>query len=222
MPGGSRRYKSATKNPQAFISQPPGRIIESMYQPRLEVPFGFYHLCTRGNNKRTIFFTDDDRHSFLRLLGFLSRKYGWEVYAYCLMTNHYHVVLQVSDRGLSRGMCQLNGRYALAFNVTHARSNHLFGRRFWSNEIDRDEYLLESCRYVVLNPVRAGLCDSAERWPWSSYLASAGNTLAPAFLADAELVSLFSNDPARARAAYSRFVSEGHGQRQPPWEGAPR
>jgi putative transposase len=193
-----------------------------MYHARLEIPFGFYHVCTRGNNKRPIFLDDDDRLSFMRLLELLSRKYGWRVHAYCLMDNHYHLVMQISDRGVSNGMCQLNGRYALGFNVRHARSNHVFGRRFWSNEIGRDSYLLEACRYVILNPVRAGLSHNPVDWLWSSYRACAGVSHAPAFLAHGELLSMLSVNPETARAGFTDYVTEGHGQRQPPWEEAPR
>ncbi|HEY3920998.1 MAG TPA: transposase, partial [Gaiellaceae bacterium] len=142
-----------------------------MYRPRLEIPGACYHVGTRGNNKQPIFIDDADRKRFLLLLERAARRHGWLVYAYCLMTNHYHLVLQLSDRGLSRGMCELNGGYALGFNERHGRSNHLFGRRFWDRHLDTDEYFNETCRYVVLNPIRVGLEPELGIWPWSSYRA---------------------------------------------------
>jgi hypothetical protein len=114
-------------------------------------------------------------------------------------------------------MCELNGGFALDFNARHGRSDHLFGRRFWSDLIDHESHLLASCRYIVLNPVRAGLSDDADSWPWSSYRACAGGELAPSFLAAGDLLELFGRDPVRAQSAYRNYVSNGHVQRQPPW-----
>jgi putative transposase len=189
--------------------------MQGMYRPRVEVPAGYYHLGTRGNNQRAIFFDDEDRLLFLAMLRRIARRYGWTVYAYCLMTNHYHLVIQLSDRGLSRGMCELNGGYAIASNARHGRTNHVFGRRFWDAPIERQAHLLETCRYVVLNPVRAGILDKAAEWPWSSYRSCAGEQHAPTFLAVGELLGLFGANPGAARAAYRRYVSEGHVPRQP-------
>jgi REP element-mobilizing transposase RayT len=142
------------------------------YVPRIEVPDHFFHVGTRGNNKRQIFLDDDDRRRFLLLLGKVARKYAWSIYAHCLMGNHYHLVLRQGQAGLSRGMCELNTAYAVGFNARYQRINHLFGRRFWSEHIKTDAYLMEAIRYVVQNPVRAGLCTSCEDWRWSSYRAT--------------------------------------------------
>jgi REP element-mobilizing transposase RayT len=142
------------------------------YVPRVEAPDNFFHVGARGNNKRQIFLDDDDRNRFLLLLAKVAKRYAWSIYAYCLMGNHYHLVLRLSDAGLSRGMCELNTAYAVGFNARHQRINHLFGRRFWSEHINTEAYLLEAIRYVVQNPVRAGFCDSCEDWPWSSYRAT--------------------------------------------------
>ena len=122
------------------------------YKPRVEVPYGYYHVVTRGNNKRPIYDDDCDREEFLVLLERIARRYGWLFYAYCLMGNHYHLVMQIADKGLSRGMCELNTAHAVGYNVRHARINHLFGRRYWSELITTDAYLLGACRYVVQNP----------------------------------------------------------------------
>ena len=117
-----------------------------MYRHRIEVPGAYYHVGARGNNKQPIFETDDDRAYFMRLLARTARRHGWAIHAYCLMTNHYHLVLQLSSGGLSRGMCELNGGYALGFNARHGRSNHLFGRRFWDEPIEREGHFYETCR----------------------------------------------------------------------------
>jgi len=186
-----------------------------MHRPRSEVPGACYHVGTRGNNKQPIFLDDDDRKRFLLLLERAARRHGWLVYAYCLMTNHYHLVLQLSDRGLSRGMCELNGGYAVGFNDRHGRSNHLFGRRFWDRHLDSDAYFNETCRYVVLNPIRVGLEPELGVWRWSSYRATIGDDLAPPFLAVGALLGRFGGSPAEARRAYVRHVSEGRVQRQP-------
>jgi putative transposase len=190
-------------------------IIDVVYRPRIEIPGRCYHVGTRGNNKQAIFLDDDDRQRFLLLLERTSRRYGWVVYAYCLMTNHYHVVLQLSDRGLSRGMCELNGNYALGFNYRHGRSNHVFGRRFWDSHVDTDAYFYETCRYVVLNPVRVGLETQIGSWRWSSYRATIGVDHAPSFLAVGDLLSRFGPTPAAAKEAFIRHVSAGHVQRRP-------
>jgi putative transposase len=196
---------------------PVARIIRDMNKLRVEVPGAFYHVCTRGNDKQPIFVDDHDRLLLLLLLQRLAKKYAWTVYAYCLMTNHYHVLLQLSRGGLSRGMCELNGGYAASFNGRHGRTNHVFGRRFWSDLIEDDSHLLAACRYVVLNPVRAGLRREPEAWPWSSYRACIGLEHPRGALATGELLALFGQTPARAHHAFRRYVSEGHVRRQPPW-----
>jgi putative transposase len=218
MSGGSRCDKSATKRPQTMTRSATTGTIVAMYKPRVETAAGYYHVGTRGNSKRHIFDDDVDRLMFLMQLKRAAKRYGWTVLAYCLMTNHYHLVLQLSDRGLSRGMCELNSGFAASYNMRHGRSNHVFGRRFWDDSIEADGHLYESCRYVVLNPVRAGLRDEPADWPWSSYRACAGLEHAPAFLAAGELLTFFGRDPARARRAYRSYVQEGRGQRQPPWQ----
>ena len=176
---------------------------------RVEVPEGTYHLTTRGSNREQIFWTDEDRSLFLRLLGIVTVKYSWTVLAYCLMTNHYHLVLEIADGGLSAGMQWLNGTYSRITNQRHGRTAHLFRNRFSSRLIESDEHLLTACRYVVLNPVRAGLCAHPGDWPWSSYRATAGIAPRPAFLADGELLRRFARPVPEARRLYAEFVEEG-------------
>jgi REP element-mobilizing transposase RayT len=216
MSGGSRRQETETIRPHSTPRETLIGIVFSMYKPRLEIPDAYYHLFTRGNSKRAIFLSDLDRTLFLFRLGRTAKRQGWTIYAYCLMTNHYHILLRISDRGLSQGMCELNGGYALGFNARHGRSDHVFGRRFKDVIIKSDAQLLETCRYIVLNPVRAGICAEAGDWPWSSYRESVGLEHAPSFLAVGELLRLFHGDPETARDAFRSFVSNGHVRRQPP------
>jgi REP element-mobilizing transposase RayT len=187
---------------------------------RIEVPGGYYHLSTRGNNRRVIFDDDLDRTDFLRRLNRVAAKYQWTLLAYCLMDNHYHLIVQLGDLGMSDAMCELNGGYARTYNKRHRRSNHLFGRRYWDALMTTEQHLLECCRYVVLNPVRAGICELPAEWSWSSYAATVGRTFAPSFLATDELLQLFGRRPDVAREAYERFVREGREIRQPPWRKA--
>jgi putative transposase len=191
------------------------------YKPRIEVPHAYYHVVTRGNNKRQIFDDDVDRSVFLLILTTVARHYGWTLLAYCLMNNHYHVVLQLGacERGLSRGMCVLNTGYAVEYNRRHERINHLFGKRYWSRMLKTDEDLKGACRYVVLNPVRARLVDLPADWVWSSYRATIGTALAIPRLAPDELLAILAPERQAAVSEYEEFVAqavEGPVPRQPP------
>ena len=178
-------------------------------KPRVEVERGYYHVVTRGNNKQPIYFANWSGKLFEGLLGQTAVRFDWEVLAYCLMTNHYHLVVRIRDAGLSGGICELNGSFAKLTNRRLERSNHLFGRRFWGELINSNEYLLESCRYAVLNPERAGAVDDSRRWRWSSLAATLGYVYAPSFLATDKLLELFGRDPVQARARFAAFIEEG-------------
>ena len=143
------------------------------------------------------------------MLGIVTAKYAWTVLAYCLMTNHFHLVLQIAEGGLSAGMQWLNGTASRATNQRHGRSAHLFRNRFSSALIETDAHLVAACRYVVLNPVRAGLCAHPDEWPWSSYRATAGLEASPAFLSDGELLRRFARSVPEARRRYVEFVADG-------------
>jgi putative transposase len=176
--------------------------------PRIELPGGMYHVGARGNRGCRIYADDYERRIFLTLLERIVARYRWTCLAYCLMSNHYHLVISIEDGGLSDGMRELNGEFACFTNVRHGLEGHLFRNRFWSELIEREAHMLEGSRYVVLNPVRAGLCERPARWRWSSYRACAGLDFPPAFLAAGELLRLFGSTPRRARRGYAAFVRQ--------------
>lgn len=130
---------------------------------RLEFPGAIYHVTSRGNARNAIFLDDEDRVLFLACLGAVVTRFGWWCHAYCLMDNHYHLLIETPEGDLSRGMRQLNGVYTQRFNRRHGRAGHVFQGRFKAIVVDRDSYLLELCRYVVLNPIRAGMVSQARR-----------------------------------------------------------
>lgn len=179
---------------------------------RIEEPGGIYKVGSRGNNGETMFRDDVDWMEFLRLLAKISVRHRWIGWAYCLMGNHFHFVLQIPHGGLSSGMQELNTGYSMRTNRRYGRTGHLVRNRFYSKLVEDDSHLLEACRYVVLNPVRAGLCASPADWLWSSYRACAGMELAHPFLAVDRVLGLFGERPTSARAAYRAFVRAGHGQ----------
>ena len=185
--------------------------------PRIQFPGASYHLTVRGNNRRLIVIDDRDRAMLLSLLGGTVAAYGWRCHSYCLMNNHYHLVIDTPEPNLAAGMCRLNGTYARLFNQRHGRRDHLLGGRYGASLIETDEYFIEACRYVALNPVRAGLCETAEEWRWSSYAAIVGLERAPAWFTVDRVLGYFASNTIEARAAYARFnaasaaPASGHG-----------
>jgi putative transposase len=177
--------------------------------PRIEFAGAFYHLTARGNNGRLIYLDERDRESFLGLFLRVSTPLGWRCHTFCLMGNHYHFLVETPRPNLAAGMVRLNGEYARSFNRRHGRRGHLFEKRYHSVVIEREAHLLEACRYVVLNPVRAGLCDTADDWVWSSFRATAGLAAVPRFLHVDWLHEQFARDTIAARDQYTAFVSEG-------------
>ena len=141
---------------------------------RIEFPGAVYHVTSRGNEKRPIFKNDGDRKAFLAFLAETAKRFGWSITAWVLMTNHFHLVLQTPEPNLSRGMHWLNGSYAGWFNHAHKRWGHLFGGRFKAFLVEKEAYFTEVLRYVVLNPVRAGMVTTPEKYRWSSYRSTAG------------------------------------------------
>ena len=163
-------------------------------QLRLEYEGALYHVTARGNGRQAIYLDDTDRRRFLDLLGQEIEQQQWRCYAYCLMDNHYHLLLETPEGNLSRGMRRLNGTYTQAFNRRHERVGHVLQGRFTSILVDKDAYLLELCRYIVLNPVRAKLVRTVHAWPWSSYRATAGRASIPPWLAVSRRPPLVSPD----------------------------
>jgi REP element-mobilizing transposase RayT len=183
---------------------------------RLEFPGAVYHLTSRGNARQKIFFTDADRESFLSTLSGVVRRYHWICHAYCLMANHYHLLIETPKANLSIGMRQLNGIYTQSFNRRHQRVGHLFQGRFKAILVEKEAHLLELCRYVVLNPVRVKGGASAQSWKWSSYRATAGLSSVPAFLSTDWILEQFGKTRSRARQHYREFVRDGMASR--PWD----
>ena len=135
--------------------------------PRYVFPDGTYHVCTRGVDGTPIFHSDDDRRFFVGLFADVVQRHDWLVHAFCLMTNHYHLVVEALRDDLSAGLRSLNGVYAQTLNRRYSRKGHLFGDRFWSGLIGDEDELRDTCAYVLANPVRAGLCVEPADWPWN-------------------------------------------------------
>ena len=177
---------------------------------RLNVPGGVYHVMSRGNERRDIFLDDADRRRFLETLRRVTERMNVICHTYCLMANHYHLLLEVPDGNLSLAIRQLNGVYAQSFNRRHARVGHLFQGRFTSKLVEKETYLLVVSRYIVLNPVRSDLVPLPSDWEWSSFRAHAGQIEPPPFLsADWLLAHFETTDRRRAQEAYCRFVLDG-------------
>ena len=185
---------------------------------RIELAGGLYHITSRGDRRETIYRDDDDRQGWLTLLGEVCSRFNWRCHAYCEMTNHYHLVVETPDANLSKGMRQLNGVYTQQFNRRHGLVGHLFQGRFKGILVERDAYLLELSRYVVLNPVRAGMVSDVSAWAWSSYRATVGLEPTPAWLEPDWVLGQFGSERRRAQAAYALFVAEGAGK-SGIWEG---
>ncbi len=178
---------------------------------RIEFSGALYHVTARGDRREAIYEDDADREAFLEVLGQVVADFNWICHAYCLMTNHYHLVIETPDGNLSKGMRQLNGVYTQLSNRRHERTGHLFQGRFKAILVDGDSYLLELARYVVLNPVRAGMVRAPGDWPWSSYRAMTAAVGAPEWLATDGLLAAFAKRRSTAVQRYMRFVADGIG-----------
>jgi REP-associated tyrosine transposase len=173
---------------------------------RSQLPNGVYHVTARGNRGHDIFTSGSDRKRFLELLAKNAHACRWRCIAYCLMTNHFHLIVATPEPNLSKGMHGLNGVYAKWFNGRHGFEGHLFGRRYHASLVESDHHMLEGCRYVLLNPVRARLAPSPSAWRWSSYRATVGLDPQPPFLASDLILSYFGREEQRARHAFRGFV----------------
>ncbi len=176
--------------------------------PRIAPPDGTFHITARGNRRQAIFTDDRDRRRFLELLGVAVSRHGWLCHSYCLMPNHFHLMIQTPAGDISGGMQALNGGYAQWFNRRHGFDGHLFQSRFHSALLQSNWHLLELSRYIVLNPVRARLCGDPAEWRWSSYRAAMAMVPKPAFLTVNWLLEQFGPDSESARSAFRRFLGE--------------
>ncbi len=184
---------------------------------RIEFPGAVYHVTSRGNAKQAIFIDDEDRGRFLDILSTVVERFNWLCHAYCLMENHYHLLIETPNANLSKGMRELNGVYTQGFNQRYRRVGHLLQGRYKAILVEKDNHLLALCRYVVLNPVGAGLIRRPEQWRWSSYRAAIGLAKRPSFLTVDWLLSQFGERKRVAMEGYKRFVMEGIGK-ESPWE----
>ena len=176
---------------------------------RIEYAGAVYHITSRGNERKPVFNGDQDRINFLNTLQHVNKRCNWICHAYCLMDNHYHLLIETPEGNLSVGMRQLNGVYTQLFNKLHGRAGHLFQGRYKSIVIQKDSHLLEVCRYVVLNPVRAKMVEKPEAWKWSSYRATAGRESSHPCLTVDWMLGQFSGKRGKAEQEYRQFVQWG-------------
>ncbi len=168
-----------------------------------------------GNAKRAIFRDDGDREVFLSVLWGVVERFHWLCHAYCLMDNHYHIMVETPEGNLSKGMRQLNGVYTQQFNRRRRRVGHVFQGRNKAIVVERDSYLLELSRCIILNPVRAGMDRSAAHYKWRSYRATGGLGKAPVGLETGWVLSQFGARKSEAQRRYREFVSAGLGGKSP-------
>jgi REP element-mobilizing transposase RayT len=178
---------------------------------RIEYAGAIYHVTSRGDRRENIFRDDKDRFAWLEVFAQVCSRFNWRCHAWCLMDNHYHILIETIEGNLSSGMRQLNGVYTQKSNRRHGQTGHVFQGRYKAILVEKDRHLLELSRYVVLNPVRAGMTKDAGEWPWSSYLAMIGEGDVPKWLETDWLLTCFGKQRKRAIARYIDFVRAGTG-----------
>lgn len=182
---------------------------------RLEYPGALYHVTSRGDRRKDVFLDELDRVSWIDIMGEVCKRFNWVVHAYCQMTNHYHVMVETVEGNLSAGMRQLNGVYTQRFNRRHDFVGHLFQGRYKAILVQKEAHLLELARYIVLNPVRAGMVRSADDWKWSSFSSYFCQDPAHQWLDKDWLLSQFGSERTAALTAFQRFVIKGVGLESP-------
>ncbi|WP_434148396.1 transposase [Methylocaldum gracile subsp. desertum] len=220
-PPAGKKLKRKAKEPNYRFRAPPG---SGLPRPHPVIsPLGktsphrvirrppSHHITSRGDRREDIYFSDIDREAWLALLGQVCARFNGVCHAYCLMSNHYHLVIETPAGNLARGMRQLNGVYTQRVNRTHGRVGHVFQGRYKAILVEKDSYLLALARYVVLNPVRAGMVGDVGDWPWSSYAAMVGLAPSPAWLQTHWLLGPFGRQRKRAIVGYIDFVRAGVG-----------
>lgn len=184
---------------------------------RIEYAGALYHVTSRGNARQTIFFDKEDYRLFLDILHQVNKRYHFICHAYCLMPNHYHLLIETPESNLSKGMRQLNGVYTQSFNRKHKRVGHLLQGRYKAILVEKDSHLLEVARYIVLNPVRAHLVKQVDQWRHSSYRSTAGLDIPYPCLTTDWVLTQFGKNKDGATKQYAIFVKEGIGVK-PIWE----
>ncbi len=179
---------------------------------RIEYDGALYHVTSRGNARKAIFKDDEDRELFLDTLTKVNERYNWLCHAYCLMNNHYHLLIETPDGNLSKGMRHLNGIYTQRYNKRYKRTGHIFEGRYKAIIIQKESHLLAVCRYVVLNPVRARAVKHPEEWKWSSYKATAGSERSHNSLTADCILAQFEGKRRRVEREYREFVMSGIGE----------
>jgi len=179
---------------------------------RIEYPGAHYHITSRGNEQKDIFKSQRDREKFLEYLDSATTRYGAVIHAYCLMSNHYHLLLETPGGNLSEIMRHINGAYTTYFNVKRKRAGHLLQGRYKAILVEADEYLVELSRYIHLNPVRVGIIERPEQYPWSSYLSYTGHSKPPAWLRPGFILGCFAKQIDDARKRYRTFVEDRLGK----------
>ena len=174
---------------------------------RIEYAGAVYHVTSRGNERKSVFKSDDDRLKFLNTLQHVNKRYNWICHAYCLMDNHYHLLVETPLGNLPQIMHHINGAYTTYFNVKRKRSGHLFQGRYKAILVAIDEYAKELSRYIHLNPVRAKLVETAEKYDWSSYKFYIGKQKPPNWLYRDFILSYFGTEISNAQKGYQRFVN---------------
>jgi REP element-mobilizing transposase RayT len=179
---------------------------------RIEFAGAIYHITSRGNRRDDIFYSDADREDWLAIFAQVCERFNWRCHAWCLMDNHYHLLVETAEANLSQGMRQLNGVYTQHTNRRHQRVGHVFQGRYKAILVQKEAYLLELCRYVVLNPIRANMVNHISDWQWSSYLMMLGQLNAPQWLETDWILAHFSaGNRAQAIQQYKNFVRAGIG-----------
>lgn len=183
---------------------------------RILAPGLTYHVISRGNARQAIFLDDDDRHEFLALFAHHVRRFKLTCHSFCLMNNHYYAAVTTAEANLSDAMHDINGDYARWWNKRHRRIGHAFAERFKSQIVQDGVYYLTVCRYIVLNPVRAGMVSTPHEWSWSSYRATCGMCPTPDCLSTDLLLGQFADEPCGPVAAFRQFVAAARvGERLP-------
>jgi putative transposase len=175
---------------------------------RIAYPGAYYHITSRGNEQKDVFKSRRDREKFLEYLASATERYGAVIHAYCLMSNHYHLLMETPEGNLSQIMRHINGAYTTYFNIKRKRAGHLFQGRFKAILVEADEYAVELSRYIHLNPVRVGMAEKPGEYPWSSFQSFIGQSKVPDWLKTDFILGYFGKNNVDACKKYRVFVEE--------------